>query len=321
MNTRCRMLSEETQLANMIKHPLGPGFWPELSADQYHSDPCPLPSLSSSLAKIIVSETPRKAWLAHPRLNPDFAPEISDKFDFGTAVHDALSSGGKRIAVVEGFLDWKKKEAQDRRDELRARGLTPLLEHQFADVETLVERTRADLERRNVTLGAQEAVFIAQDRGVWLRSMMDAFDPPWISDFKTTSTNLASDAAVANMIVDYGYDLQSAFYLHVAGLVFPEWAGRLKFRLLFVEKQEPFGLRIIEADATMLEMGRRKMEHAIGLWQQCTASGRWPHLEHLPRTVPYPSFQESRWLERETSDGFVSGPLELLKRHDDGGKL
>ena len=29
------MLSEETQLANhTIKHPLGPGFWPELSADQ-----------------------------------------------------------------------------------------------------------------------------------------------------------------------------------------------------------------------------------------------------------------------------------------------
>jgi hypothetical protein len=304
-----------------IKHPLGPGFWPDVPAEVYHNDPCSEPSLSSSISKVLISKTPKIAFLRHPRLNPMFKFKDDAKFDLGTAVHDDLASGGNAIKVVMGFKDWRKKDAQQERDRLRAQRFTALLEHEALLVAFAADETRAELLKRGVTLGAQEAVFIAQDRGVWLRSMMDSFDPPWINDFKTTGINLANNNTLANHIVDCGYDLQAAFYLRIAGLVFPELAGRLKFRFLFIENEEPFGLRIIEADSTLLEMGRRKMEHAIGLWQQCMASGRWSHLENLPRTVPYPNFQETRWLEKETSDGFVMGPMEALKRFDNGEKL
>lgn len=292
---------------------LAPGFHVAIPAHAYHGDPCSRPSLSSSLAKVIVEETPRKAWLAHPRLNPDFAVEPDDKFNLGDAVHDFLSSGGERVRIIPNYSDYKKGAAQEERAKLRALGVVPLLEHQADAVNEIVVNVMSTLYRRKIDLGAQEGVFVAEDRGVLLRAMMDSFNPPWISDFKVTAINLANDFVVGKQIADLGYDLSAWFYIRVASLVFPEHAGRLKFRWIFVEKDAPFGVRIVEADATALEMGRRKAEHAIGLWQKCLREDRWPHLEHLPATVPYPAFKENAWLEREEAPGFIQGPLAALK--------
>lgn len=301
--------------------PLAPGFHLGFPAFLYHRDPCERPSLSSSLAKLVVEETPRKAWLAHPRLNPAFAEESDDKFNLGDAVHDYLSSGGARVRTIPNFTDYKKDAAKAERDKLKAAGVVPLLEHQSDAVNEIVANVMIELERRKIDLGAQEAVLVAEDRSVLLRAMMDSFNPPWISDFKVTAINLANDFTVGKQIADLGYDLSAWFYMRVAELVFPEHAGRLKFRWIFVEKDAPYGVRIIEADNTCLEMGRRKAEHAIGVWQRCLRENRWPHLEHLPATVPYPTFKENAWLERETAPGFIQGPIAALKAMRDRGEL
>ena len=295
-----------------------PGYHPNVSADRYHADPCWRPSLSSSLAKVIVEETPLKAFLAHPRLNKHFEPEDESKFDMGSAVHDMLASGGKRVRIIPNFTDYKKEGARTERDKLRAQGFTPLLEHQAADVNKIADQVVDALERRKIDLGAQEAVFIAEDHGVLVRAMMDGFAPPRIWDFKITSINLASDAAVGRHLADMNYDLRAAFYLRVAELVFPQWAGRLTYSWILVEKDAPHGLRIVDCDGTFKEMGARKYRHALGVWKQCIESGRWPHLEHMGRTVPYPSWNETAWLERETTEGFVMGPQAMLKRMDEG---
>jgi hypothetical protein len=291
----------------------GVGFHPDCPAAEYHADCAERPSLSSSIAKIIVDETPKKAWLAHPRLNPNFQSADDDaKFDLGQAVHDFLASGGKRVRTIPNFKDYRTAAAQTERDNLRAAGMVPLLTHQAEAVEAIVATTTAAMERRGIELGAQECVMIAEDRGVLLRAMLDSWNAPWITDFKVSGINLANDGAVGNHLVDMHYDLRAWFYTRVAELTFPEWAGRIKYRWLFLEKDEPFGMRIIEADNTQIEMGRRKAEHAIGVWQDCMASGRWPHLEHLPRTVPYPSYKETSWLEREGAEGFIQAPRPLL---------
>ena len=293
-----------------IAAPLGPGFWPDVPAHEYHADPCDGPSLSSSLAKVLIDETPCKAWLGHPKLNPAFKVEHDDKFNLGEAVHDFLSSGGQRVRVIPGFTDYRKEAAQIERNKMREVGVVPLLEHQADAVNKIVGSVHGTLAARKIDLGAQEAVFIARDRGVLMRAMMDSWSPPNIFDFKITAINLANDYTIGHHIADFGYDLRAAFYMRVAELVFPEWAGRLKFSWIFVEKDAPFGVRIVEGDATALEMGRRKMNSALGLWQKCLASGRWPHLEHCSPTVPYPSFAETRWLEREEKQGFVQEPFD-----------
>jgi hypothetical protein len=38
-----------------------PGFH-ELTEAQYHGDPCPVPSLSASIAKVLVGRSPRIVW-------------------------------------------------------------------------------------------------------------------------------------------------------------------------------------------------------------------------------------------------------------------
>lgn len=296
---------------------LGPGVYSDVPQDAYHADPCVEPSLSSSLAKVLVAKTPRHAWLGHPRLNPKFEAEADSKFDLGSAVHDVLSSDGRRVQMVHGFKDWRSGEAQKRRKEVREAGLVPLLEDQYVQVATIVHRAREQMEAASVDLGQQESVLIAEHRGVWLRAMMDSLALPWINDFKVTKISLANDKALARHIVDTGYDLRAAFYIHVAELLHPDWAGRIGFRWLFLEEDEPHGLRIIEADATMREMGRRKMQFAIDLWSRCIAENRWPLFDGMPRTLPYPSFLENEWLEREMNDPtFVTGPVEMLGRQN-----
>lgn len=58
-----------------------------MSAEAYHQDPAPQPSLSSSIAKILLDQSPRHAWLAHPKLNPNYVAEEDSRFDIGTAAH------------------------------------------------------------------------------------------------------------------------------------------------------------------------------------------------------------------------------------------
>jgi hypothetical protein len=296
---------------------LGPGFHPSVPAADYHSDPCVTPSLSSSIARVLVSETPRKAWLAHPRLNQNFVKDDDAKFDFGSAVHNFLASGGRGVRIIPGFEDYKKAGARTERDKLRAQGFVPLLEHHGAQVETIASNVFASLNERDIELGEQECVMLAEDRGVMVRAMFDSWSPPDIRDFKVTAINLANDHVIGHHIADLDYDLRAYFYVRVASLTFPKLAGRIKFSWIFVEKDEPHGIRIIDADATILEMGRRKYEHALGVWQKCMKSGLWPHLDGLPATVPYPGYAEAQWLDREIKDGFVMGPIEMLKRGDD----
>lgn len=40
-----------------------------LPSAEYHADPAPEPSLSATLAKLLISRSPRHAWMASPRLN------------------------------------------------------------------------------------------------------------------------------------------------------------------------------------------------------------------------------------------------------------
>lgn len=295
----------------MTKTILGAGFHERVAHADYHADPCAAPSLSSSVAKILVSQTPEMARRAHPRLNPNFTSGEDSKFDVGSAVHDWLASVGSRIQLILGFDDWRTKASQEARQQARAGGKVPLLDKQMAVVSGIATEIHRQFKNESIDLGMSETVVIAQDDGIWLRAMMDSFAPPWINDFKVTKINLANDAALARHIVDTGYDLRAAFYLRVAELALPELAGRLGFRWIFIEEAPPHGIRVIEADATFREMGRRKAEFAIKRWAECTASGVWPHLQGLPRTLSYPSFMENQWLEREAGDPAFA-PADVL---------
>jgi hypothetical protein len=105
----------------------------KMAAEDYHADPVAVPSLSSSIAKLLIGQTALHAWTAHPRFNPGAEEENEARFDRGKACHILVLGDEERFQVVTGFDDWRKKEAQERRAQARANGLIPLLEHQIVD--------------------------------------------------------------------------------------------------------------------------------------------------------------------------------------------
>src|SRR5882672_6742571 len=113
-----------------------------MSSEKYHADPAPSPSLSSSLAAVLLSQSPRHAWRMHPKLNPRYEAEESARFDLGSAAHALLLEGNNQMEVLD-FPDYRTKAAQTGRDEARARGKFPVLGHQYLDVRKMVEVAKA----------------------------------------------------------------------------------------------------------------------------------------------------------------------------------
>src|SRR6185312_5568438 len=83
----------------------------------YHSDPCESPSLSSSLAKIIIDQTPKHAFVCHPKLNPNFAPKDDARFDLGSVAHELILDRGAGFDVVEAD-SWATKDARKAREKI-----------------------------------------------------------------------------------------------------------------------------------------------------------------------------------------------------------
>ncbi len=103
----------------------------------YHADP----ALSSGIAKLLIERSPAHAWTAHPKLNPDWKPEVEDKFDIGTAAHKLLLEGEN--CIVEGdFPDWRSAVAKQFREDVRKMGQVPLLISQANRVREMVEKAQ-----------------------------------------------------------------------------------------------------------------------------------------------------------------------------------
>lgn len=100
----------------------------DMPISEYVADPCVEPSLSASIAKVLVDpkKTPAHAKLKHPRFTVQPVREFNAVPNFGSAVH-ALTFGGPKVVPL-AFKDWKKDKAREERDAVLAAGDVPLLE-------------------------------------------------------------------------------------------------------------------------------------------------------------------------------------------------
>jgi hypothetical protein len=279
-----------------------PGIYEITNAD-YHADPCPSPSLSSSLAKIMIARSPRHAWMKHPKLNPDFSPDECEQFDNGSAAHDYLLCGGENIIVVNAD-DYRTKAAQSARDEARADGKIPVLGKQFERIEAMgiVARTAlATNEDLGIDLanGEAEKSFIWEEDGVWLRSR-----PDWFSqslgleiDYKTTGKS-ANPSGMARHAVSSGWDIQSALCLRGFKRFYHH--NNPRFIFMVQENEPPYAVCFVGMGGTMLAMGEDKVEHAIRDWRMCLKrADEWPG---YPTKIVYPDPPAFALMEWEESD-------------------
>ena len=122
-----------------------PGIY-DMDEATYNADPCADISLRSSIASKLVDRgsTPRHAWFACPRLNPDFKPDNRRMFDLGKACHASLLGKGSKLLIIKDD-SYRSKMAKELRDAAYAVGEIPLLEYEAAQVFEMADAARQQL--------------------------------------------------------------------------------------------------------------------------------------------------------------------------------
>jgi hypothetical protein len=280
-----------------------PGIY-ELSATAYHADPCPSPSLSSSIAQILLAQSPRHAWCAHPRLNLHHDGTGSNRrLDIGSIAHALLLGKGKSIVVVNA-ADYKGGAAKKARDEARAVGMLPALAPDHERALTMVEVARGSIamctEVGRVFFGANarmEHVAVWREGDSWARAMLDCTDIGTVLDYKTVTN--ASPDYVRRHLYQMGYHIQRSWYLRGLDKIDSGGAGRRRFIFIFQEIDEPHAVTFAEVDGAGATMGDRACDQAVRLWQECIRQSRWPTYDPLIHRAEMPQWMESSILARE----------------------
>lgn len=276
-------------------------------AEEYHSDAISVddrPSLSASIAKILVAESPAHAYAAHPKLNPAWAPADEQKFDLGTVVHQLLLDEHARVEVIH-FDSWRTAEAKQCRDVARAAGKTPLLAADWARATEIADAIRGqvaglDVQPPLLTDGKPEQTLVWEENGVACKARLDWLrdDRAAIDDIKTTSRSANPDTW-SRTVFSMGYDIQAAFYLRGVKAV---TGSEPDFRLVVCETDPPYALSVIGMTPGALELANAKVDWALATWKRCLADDVWPGYAKQVAYAVMPSYEESRWLEKEARE-------------------
>ena len=188
----------------------------------YHADPCVSPSLSQSVAHILVTESPRHAWLAHPKLGGSRERITSRVMDEGAILHKLLLGAGAQFEMVVAD-DWRTKAAKEARDTIVSEGKIAILAHNFEKLKTAAERIFRNAANQGFPLGlpgsrSELAIEFAdyadpykRDRQILCRCRIDQVrNDHVIYDLKKVRS--ANPKDIAKCIVQYGYDIQEVSY-------------------------------------------------------------------------------------------------------------
>jgi len=290
------------------------GIYLDMTAADYFADPAPLPSITQSLAKIILERSPLHAWHAHPRMNPDFKPDDDRSFDIGNVAHKLLLGRGKYIAWLD-FDDWRTNTAKAARANAAKHGQLGVLGKHYALADRMVRAAREQLimreERCFDAIGDGEAVLVWQEGPVWLRQMVDwlSKDRTIFADYKTTDM-CAAPQNLGRMMASAGWPIQAAMAARGLDVLHPESAGRRRYLFIVQETQPPYCLNVVEIGGEAMTMGRKMLDAAIRIWRRCVDTDRWPSYPLQVQRPEYPGFIESAWLDREQiefSDVLLAG--------------
>lgn len=243
---------------------------------EYIADPAPKPSLNASVAKVLLEQSPKHAWLAHPRLG-HAEREESSRADLGTVAHGLLLEDDKSRVVVIEADDWRTKAAKERRDEAWAVGKLPILAKDMAIVTRMVEAADHALmgsELCNDWLAATpEQTIVWREGATWFRSRPDKLtkDGRIYFDYKTSAS--AHPKAFTKTAIGNGYDLQAALGRRGVSAVLG-----VSPTVIFVvqEIEPPFAVSLVSLSPQFMEIAANRLELARAVWDRCHAKNDWP---------------------------------------------
>lgn len=243
---------------------------------QYHAD-ADGPSLSSSIAKALLRQSPYHAWLRHTKLNASAVADESARFDLGSAAHALLLEGNQaKICIVEAD-DWRTKAAKEKRDEARENGLLPILAKHNTALTRMVDAARLFIDNSELkgvfSDGKPEQSVYWEESGVKLRCRPDwlTSDRSLILDYKTTDS--AAPDTFNRQIPRMGYDFQASFYQRGLAAIGHQGA---QFVFLAQEIEPPYACTLHGIANSMKEIADADVEESIAIWRECMATNKWP---------------------------------------------
>ncbi|WP_336698221.1 PD-(D/E)XK nuclease-like domain-containing protein [Curtobacterium sp. USHLN213] len=268
---------------------------------EYHAHP----ALSSTGARRILDSPARfDYWRKHPQPG-------KQSFDIGTAVHTrVLGVGAGTIAYPDEHVTASgavstKAATVAWAEEQRAIGLTPVAPAQAARIDGMAEAVlKHPVARPLFERGGhpETSVFATDDdTGVDMRARFDYLSVtgrPVAVDLKTTAKSASVDG-FTRTVADYGYDVQQAHYLRTLGQSVP-------FYFVVVETEAPHLVGVHTLDIKWARMGDARVQRALELYADCTASGIWPGYPTEPQLISPPN-----WLVYAHEDEY--GPLHGIE--------
>jgi hypothetical protein len=235
-----------------------------------------------------VSSTGLKQLLVSPRkfLHEREHPRTTNALEEGAVAHRLVLGKGADYEVLD-FADRRTNAYKDAAAEARAAGVIPILVHEY---EKGLQIANAVLNHPTagplLSQGEAEVSAFAKDptTKVLRRARADRIhDDGLIVDLKTTAASaLPAWWAVGRTSKNYSYHVSTAHYIDTFSL-----AGRAVrgFVHVFVEKEAPHLVSVIQLDELAIEEGRRKVAHGLEVFRDCTATGLWPDWTDYPDPI------------------------------------
>lgn len=277
----------------------------------YHADPVRGGSLSSSIARTLLTRSP-----AHAKWQMD-NPAQSKTFDIGRAAHRVVLGAGDDFAVCPEELlasngAMSTKAAKEWADDARSRGITPIKQAEADAIHAMAAAVQDHLSACKIFIDPahSERGAFGKVGGIWCRALIDNAPASGkdLYDFKTTTD--ASPEAVQRAIIAYGYHIQAAHYVDTWKAATGEDRA---FTFIFVEKEAPHACCLARMTADAIDIGRRQTAAARSIWAECQRTGQWPAYPAGIFEVDLPIWYAERWLEREQSDPRVAPSAEALR--------
>ena len=268
----------------------GYGLYPDLSADDYHADPVPGGSLSSTGArKLLAPGCPQKF-----RHEQDHGQKPKKVFDFGTAAHQAVLSNGPELVIFDRPR-WDTDAIKAEIAKAREEGKIPLKPHEHAQIMAMADALRRHPEagpllEPDTGLAEQSLFWHDSASGINCRARIDWWrhngEPV---DYKTARS--ADPQKLEKDFWEHGYVQQDDWYC--TGLQALGYADEhTAMRFIVQEKEPPYVVTVARFDLGARRVGRLLNETSRLVYAHCMETGLWPGYSETTELISLPPYIE-----------------------------
>lgn len=275
-------------------------------ADYFADKVLETPTLSQSIAKLIVDKSPLHAWANHPRLGNCADRGDTKAMDDGTLMHHMLLGTGADSVVLIDADNYRTKAAQEARDAATAAGKLPVIAAKHNELKLGVGMIRDRMADAGVDMdlfdaAQSEAGILWYEGDVACRGRMDKLHVGRRTIWDVKKSRNAHPLACAKHMLGYGYDIQWAAYTSAVEQLTGA-PGEVDFQFIFIEDKAPYAVTVGRPDGIMRELGARKWKQAVATWKACMESGKWPGYATAPVNLEAPAWAIGQQMETEMED-------------------